>query len=101
VFQNAKADLYWTSTQNEGIPTLGWTVTFNLGVMDGISVSGLGYARCVRHIEPPQASSGSCSCDMPGVSGRTTAALWALALAALAVVRRRPGARERKALRSR
>ena len=99
-FQAAKADLYWTSTQNEGIPMLAWTVTFNLGVMDGISVTGLGYARCVRHMEPPAASSGSCGCDVPGVPGRATAALWASALAALAVLRRRSGPRERKALRA-
>jgi hypothetical protein len=102
-FDGAKADLYWTSTQNEGIPLLSWTVTFNLGVVDGISVSGLGYARCVRHIEP--ASSGSsCGCRVPGASDRTSAVLWASALAALAIVpilRRRPRGRERKVRRAR
>jgi N-acetylneuraminic acid mutarotase len=95
-FGGAKGDLYWTSTQNEGIPTLSWTVTFNLGIVDGISVTGLGYARCVRHMEVSSGS--SCGCEVPGASGRATAALWALALAALAILRR-PRAREHKAMR--
>jgi hypothetical protein len=96
-FQNAKADLYWSSTQNEGAPTLSWSVTFNLGVVDGISVTGLGFARCVRHIVPPPSSS-SCGCSVPGFSGRATAALWASALAALAIFFRRfRKTRERKA----
>jgi hypothetical protein len=94
-FQNPKADLYWSSTQNEGAPTLSWSITFNLGVVDGISVTGLGFARCVRHIVPPTASS-SCGCDVPGVSSRATAALWAAALAAIAIFVRRFRARERK-----
>jgi MYXO-CTERM domain-containing protein len=99
-FQGAQGDLYWTSTQNEGIPTLSWTVTFNLGVVDGISVTGLGYARCVRHMAEPSESSGeSCGCAVPGASGRTTAALWASALAAFAILRRRSRAHERKAPR--
>jgi hypothetical protein len=55
-FQNAKGDIYWTSTQNEGAPTLSWSITFNLGVVDGVTVTGLGYARCVRHIEPSPGS---------------------------------------------
>jgi hypothetical protein len=98
-FQGAQADLYWSSTQNEGAPTLGWSVTFNLGVVDGISVTGLGFARCVRHMEPPSATSGSsCGCEVPGGSGRTTAALWGSVLAALPFVRRRLRARDRRAL---
>jgi MYXO-CTERM domain-containing protein len=95
-FQNTKADLYWTSTQNEGIPTLSWTVTFNLGVVDGISVTGLGFARCVRHLVPESSSSGSsCGCGVPGAPARATAALLAAALAGLAVFRRRLRTRER------
>jgi hypothetical protein len=97
-FDSAKADLYWTSTQNEGIPLLAWTVTFNLGVVDGISVSGLGYARCVRHIESPAPSASSCGCEVPGGSHRATTALWASTLAALGILlmlRRRPRARGR------
>jgi N-acetylneuraminic acid mutarotase len=90
-------DLYWTSTQNEGIPTLAWAVTFNLGILDGISVTGLGYARCVRHMESPASSGSSCGCGVPGASGRATAAFWASALAAFAILRRRPRARARKA----
>jgi hypothetical protein len=94
-FQNPKADLYWSSTQNEGIPTLSWSVTFNLGVVDGLSVTGLGFARCVRHIVPPAASpaaSSGCGCDVPGsASSRATAALLVSGLAALgiAIFRRR------------
>jgi N-acetylneuraminic acid mutarotase len=100
-FQNPQADLYWSSTQNEGIPTLGWTVTFNLGVVDGITVTGLGFARCVRHMVPPvaPAASSSCGCQVPGASGPGTAALCASALAAFAILRRRPRARARKAPR--
>jgi hypothetical protein len=56
VFQGAKSDLYWSSTQNEGAPTLTWSITFNLGVVDGVTVSGLGYARCVRHLDESAAS---------------------------------------------
>jgi hypothetical protein len=97
-FQNTKADLYWSSTQNEGLPTLGWTITFNLGVVDGITVTGLGYARCVRHLAPPATSASQCGCDVPGVSGRATAALCAAVLAALAILRRRPRPQVRKAL---
>jgi hypothetical protein len=70
-FQNAKADLYWSSTQNEGAPTLSWSITFNLGVVDGISVTGLGFARCVRHLAPPAPAS-SCGCSVPGAPGRAT-----------------------------
>jgi N-acetylneuraminic acid mutarotase len=98
-FQGAKADLYWTSTQNEGAPTLSWSVTFNLGVMDGISVTGLGYARCVRHMEAQVPSGSSCGCEVPGASRQATTGLWASGLAALAIFRRRPRARDRKALR--
>lgn len=97
-FQNPKADLYWSSTQNEGAPTLSWSITFNLGVVDGISVTGLGFARCVRHLAAPPSSS-SCGCNVPGVSGRTTALFGASALAALVIVRRRPRARARSARR--
>jgi hypothetical protein len=97
-FQNPKADLYWSSTQNEGAPTLSWSVTFNLGVVDGISVTGLGFARCVRHMAVPAPAS-SCGCDVPGVSGRATTMIWASALAAaLAILfRRSRSSRERKA----
>jgi MYXO-CTERM domain-containing protein len=99
-FQGAKGDLYWTSTQNEGIPTLSWAITFNLGIVDGLSVTGLGFARCVRHIEPPHASSGSsCGCEVPGASGPATGALWASALAAVPILRRRRRAGERKTRR--
>lgn len=95
-FQNAKGDLYWSSSQNEGSPTLSWSVTFNLGVVDGISVSGLGFARCVRHIEPPAPAASSCNCDVPGAPGRSTAALLVSALAALAIRFGRPSGRRRK-----
>jgi hypothetical protein len=100
-FQSPKADLYWSSTQNEGAPTLSWSVTFNLGVVDGVTLTGLGFARCVRHIVPgpPLPTSSSCGCNVPGVSGRATAMVWASALAAaLAILfRRSRSSRERKA----
>ena len=77
VFQNTKADLYWTSSQNEGAPTLSWSVTFNLGIVDGVTVSGLGYARCVRHLDevppaPVSFSGGGCGC-VQGPGGPTRA----------------------------
>jgi MYXO-CTERM domain-containing protein len=98
-FTNPKGDLYWTSTQNEGIPSLSWTVTFNLGVVDGISVSGIGYDRCVRHMGP--ASSSGCGCNVPGESGGVKGVLAASALLALAILRRRRSrARARKAAQS-
>ncbi len=99
-FMGAKADLYWTSSQNEGSPTLSWSITFNLGVVDGVTVTGLGYARCVRHLEPPSApapTSPSCGCEVgPGATGWATAALWTAALAAFPLLRRRRGARPRR-----
>jgi hypothetical protein len=96
-FQNPKADLYWSSSQNEGAPTLSWSITFNLGVVDGISVSGLGFARCVRHIVPAAAApASSCGCNVPGASGQAPALLWAPALSALAIFFRRSRARERR-----
>jgi hypothetical protein len=52
-FQDGKADIYWTSSQNEGAPTLSWSITFNLGVIDGVTYTGLAYARCVRHTAEP------------------------------------------------
>ncbi|HEX7479959.1 MAG TPA: DUF1566 domain-containing protein [Polyangiales bacterium] len=61
VFQAPKPDIYWTATPNDGIPTLSWSVSFNLGVVDGVTVSGITYARCVRHI----ASTGSNSSHHP------------------------------------
>jgi hypothetical protein len=94
-FQNTKADLYWSSTLNQGAPTLSWSVTFNLGVMDGVSVSGPGYARCVRHLDEPTTSvpasgGGGCGCTQAvgaGWRGEATAAL-ACGLMVLGVHRR-------------
>ncbi len=74
-FQNAHPDLYWTSSQNEGAPTLSWSVTFNLGVIDGVTVSAFGYARCVRHLDeaplaaPVSASGSACVCASAGRHG--------------------------------
>jgi hypothetical protein len=101
VFQGAKADLYWSSTQNEGAPTLSWSVNFNLGVVDGVTVSGLGYARCVRHLdEQPIAvsASGGCGCAQGSrdATPEDVAALACVALAAVGLRRRaRAGPRER------
>jgi len=79
-FESPKADEYWTSSQNEGTPTLSWGVNFNLGVVDGVTVSGLAYARCVRHLEPTagatSSSSGSCGCGVtPGAGDHGMATL--------------------------
>ncbi len=93
VFQDTKADVYWTSTQNEGAPTLAWSITFNLGVVDGVTVSGLAYARCVRHLDEPATAAtagGGCGCTQGvgvGWRGEATAAL-ACALAFLGARRR-------------
>lgn len=94
-FMSPKGDLYWTSSQNEGIPTLAWTVTFNLGVIDGITVTGLGYARCVRHLDSGSSSSG-CGCQVPGTAAATDAWLSVSTLAALAMLLQRSRARRRK-----
>jgi hypothetical protein len=96
-FPSAKGDLYWTGTFNEGIPTLSWSVTFNLGVVDGVTYSGQALARCVRHIQPPAppaASSCRCRIDRPADGAYDGAALLAtLALGATIGLRRRRRAR--------
>ena len=111
-FQTARADLYWTSSQNEGSPSASWGVMFNLGSVDGVSVNGLGYARCVRHIEPPGAAGSepvavavrgsSCGCVLgPGArdgaaagggdaGGSNAAAVVGLLAIAAGRLRRRP-----------
>ena len=96
LFQDPRPDLYWTSTFNEGQPTTAWSVTFNLGIVDGVSVGGGGFARCVRHVQPAPTVAG-CSCQIPGsragdrsggLPGVATA-LMVFALAGLAMARRR------------
>jgi hypothetical protein len=91
-FQNPKGDLYWTSSYNEGSPTLSWSVNFNLGVVDGVTVTGYGYARCVRHtaVVPGPTSHSGCTCSSEGSFAPT-----ALFLAA-ALTRRRGGARRKR-----
>jgi Protein of unknown function (DUF1566) len=105
MFQDTKADIYWSSTQNEGAPSLSWSITFNLGIADGVTVTGLGYARCVRHLDEPPlpppvepvppvppgtqltAGGGGCGCEQ-GVGAampRTAAAALVAALLALLV----------------
>lgn len=104
-FEDAKGDLYWTSTQNEGAPTLSWSVTFNLGAVDGVTVTGLGYARCVRHLGGAAGDGGAgggasvggsgCGCELgPGASA--AGAVGAGSCLALFVVARR----RRRATRS-
>lgn len=70
-FTDARPDLYWSSTPNDGAPTLSWSVGFNLGVVDGVTTSGIAYARCVRHLRapPPPAQSG-CGCRVGERSAR-------------------------------
>lgn len=63
-FQNTGGDIYWTSSQNEGVPTLSWSITFNLGVVDGVTTSGLARVRCVRHLaDKRRLSGGGCGCS--------------------------------------
>ncbi len=95
IFEGARADLYWTSTPNDGAPTLSWSVGFNLGVVDGVTVSGLTYARCVRHLPEahpdagpsPVATPSGCGCSTPSQGSPRGAGI--LAVAALALWRRR------------
>ena len=107
-FLDPRGDLYWTSTQNQGAPTLSWSVTFNLGAVDGVTVSGLGYARCVRHMEAPAPDSGtgkgspsgsSCACSVGAGASRAgavaTAALWVVTAVVMVRVRRRRRGRPR------
>lgn len=84
-FENTQGDLYWTGTFNEGIPTLSWSVTFNLGVVDGVTYSGHALARCVRHQQPPAAKP-TCGCQAGAGE-----ALLALGLFALVTRKRRGG----------
>jgi hypothetical protein len=63
IFENTAGDIYWTSSQNEGIPTLTWSITFNLGVVDGVTITGLGRSRCVRHLaDKTRLAGGGCGC---------------------------------------
>ena len=57
-FVQPHSDIYWSATYNEGVPTLSLGVTFNLGVVDGVTISGHGYARCVRHLAVPVVDGG-------------------------------------------
>jgi hypothetical protein len=90
-FQDPKNDLYWTSTQNEGSPSLTWSVTFNLGAVDGVTVTGLGYARCVRHLGDtsgaPSVAGSGCGCELGAGAPAAPAAGAGFCLAALAVFR--------------
>ncbi|MEI8254206.1 MAG: DUF1566 domain-containing protein, partial [Deltaproteobacteria bacterium] len=97
VFTNARADLYWTGTPNDGVPTLSWSVTFNLGVIDGVTVTGLAFVRCVRHLDTVAPDSGSepttppsgCRCRVTQAGSspsRTTRGLASAGLALAAVV---------------
>ncbi len=87
VFTDARPDLYWTSTPNDGAPTLSWSVSFNLGVVDGVTTSGITYARCVRHIAPPRPAPSGCGCRAGERRGGAIAVI-ALSLV-LAALRRR------------
>ncbi len=94
LFEKTGADLYWTGTFNEGIPTLSWSVTFNLGVVDGVTFSGKARARCVRHLQPPAppAASSACKCriDAPADAAHDGVAVLAtLAIGATLGLRRR------------
>jgi hypothetical protein len=100
VFQDTKADIYWSSTQNEGAPSLSWSITFNLGIADGVTVGGLAYARCVRHLDepplptPPPPSSpqltaggGGCGCEEGAGASRGGTHAVAIGAALVALLR--------------
>jgi hypothetical protein len=97
-FQDPKGDLYWTSSLNQGAPTLTWSITFNLGVVDGVTVPAPGYARCVRHLDEMSPSdagadggqggtpSGGSSCGCEVGPGASPLAMTAVATAMLGAV---------------
>jgi MYXO-CTERM domain-containing protein len=111
-FLAPKGDLYWTSSQNEGAPTLSWSITFNLGVVDGVTTTALGYARCVRHLEPgpPDAGagtgggpgapsvSGGCGCELAPETASWAAGVWVASVATAFLGRRRRRLRQRRAV---
>ena len=78
VFQDGKGDIYWSSTFGEGLPTLSWAVTFNLGVIDGVTYSGRAYARCVRHLDAPAPPPPAKPCGCQALDGSAVLALFAL-----------------------
>ncbi len=101
-FASTQADLYWSSTPNDGAPTLSWSVTFNLGVVDGVTVTGMAYARCVRHIDTSTAHDAStgdvasarpvspgCQCRAGSVGAGSNAPIAAVALALAMVLHQR------------
>ncbi len=105
-FTNARQDLYWTSTPNDGIPTLALSLSFNLGVIDGVTVTGLAYVRCVRHLEArapsrPEPTGAGCGCraTRPEGTGDTTLLL-ALGCVLTIVASRAAATRARRAARS-
>lgn len=73
VFQEGKGDIYWTGSFGEGLPTLDWGVTFNLGVIDGVTYSGRAYARCARHMATPTPEKPkTCGCSATEAGGIVT-----------------------------
>jgi len=73
-FEGARPELYWSSTFSQNTPGLAWSVGFNLGVVDAVGVSGRGFARCVRHLQPGGAA--ACRCGEGGVLLLGLAVLW-------------------------
>ncbi len=82
-FEGARPELYWSSTFSQHTAGLAWGVGFNLGVVDAVGVSGRGFSRCVRHLQPGGARACGCS------SGAVGALAWAAALFWLAARRSR------------
>ncbi len=85
VLDGVRADTYWSSTPTYGIPTLAQSISFNLGVEDGVSVDSPAYALCVRHLPAPAptSSSSGCGCSAAGARSRGPGPSLPLVLGAL------------------
>jgi len=83
-----RPDAYWTSTPNDGAPGLSLSVSFNLGVIDGVNTNGLARVRCVRHL---RGGNGGCGCNAN--EGSPFALLAYVGFVAMLLFRRRSSGR--------
>ena len=91
-FTDLVPDTYWSSTPTFGIESLVQSISFNLGVQDGVSVDSPAYAVCVRHLPaPPEDTPSDCGCHVGGTErgGDPHEEWWLLGLVAVVAVRRR------------
>ncbi|MBL8917834.1 MAG: DUF1566 domain-containing protein [Myxococcaceae bacterium] len=75
-FERARAELYWSSSYSANTPGLAWSVGFNYGAVDAVSVQGRALARCVRHLPTP-APPCRCGSDGGALPMLAVALLWA------------------------